>query len=59
VERLVVDDDCAILEGFLKQIYLGAVAVGMGMADDPKRRLSDGFPGHLHFRTSARDQAVA
>jgi hypothetical protein len=35
VERLVVDDDCAILEGFLKQIYPGAVAVGMGMADDP------------------------
>jgi hypothetical protein len=35
LERLVVDDNCAILEGFLKQIYPGAVAVSMGMADDP------------------------
>jgi hypothetical protein len=34
LERLVVDDNCAILEGFLKQIYPGAVAVSMGMADD-------------------------
>jgi hypothetical protein len=34
LERLVVDDHCAILEGFLKQIYPGVVAVAMGMADD-------------------------
>jgi len=27
LERLVVDEDCAILEGFLKQIYPGSVAV--------------------------------
>ena len=36
LERLVVDDNCAILEGFVKQIYPGSEAARMGMAvDDP------------------------
>jgi len=36
IERLVVDDNCAIVEGFLKHIYPGSHAARMGMAvDDP------------------------
>ena len=36
IERLAVDDNCAIVEGFLKHIYPGSHAARMGMAvDDP------------------------
>ncbi|MFI6866570.1 nuclear transport factor 2 family protein [Nocardia sp. NPDC050406] len=34
LDRLVVDDHCVVTEGFLKQIYPGAVAAQMGMSVD-------------------------
>lgn len=36
MDRLLVDDNCLITEGFLKQIYPGAIAQAMGFdVDDP------------------------
>ncbi|MGH3563012.1 MAG: nuclear transport factor 2 family protein [Mycobacterium sp.] len=36
LDRLVVDDDCVVTEGFLKQIYPGSEAVRIGIpVDDP------------------------
>jgi hypothetical protein len=36
VDRLVVDDDCVLTEGFMKQIYPGSEAARIGIAvDDP------------------------
>ncbi|WP_235738574.1 nuclear transport factor 2 family protein [Nocardioides alcanivorans] len=34
IDRLVVDDDCVVTEGYLKQIYPGDVAVAAGLAQD-------------------------
>ncbi|MET9216203.1 MULTISPECIES: nuclear transport factor 2 family protein [unclassified Nocardia] len=36
LDRLVVDDDCVVTEGFLKQIYPGSYALQIGIpVDDP------------------------
>ncbi|MFJ9363596.1 nuclear transport factor 2 family protein [Nocardia sp. NPDC101769] len=38
LDRLLVDDDCVVTEGFLKQIYPGAYAAQIGIpVDDPAR----------------------
>lgn len=34
LDRIVVDDDCVVTEGYLKQIYPGDVAVAAGLAED-------------------------
>ncbi|MFC9894258.1 nuclear transport factor 2 family protein [Nocardia sp. NPDC127579] len=37
IDRLVVDDDCVVTEGYLKQIYPGAYADRIGLpVDDPE-----------------------